>query len=80
MSKDMRLRNVWARIAGRTVQNVRLATTEETKDAWGREFNGSVHVIVLDNGDKLYACRDPENNGPGAFLFLPGDNTTAFMF
>lgn len=56
-------------LAHRTIQDVRPMTPEELEaEGWSAAAWECPIVLVLDDGTKLYAARDPEGNGPGALF------------
>jgi hypothetical protein len=56
-------------LVGRTIHEVRLMTvTELAAECWDASSGDCPVVLVLDDGTKLYASRDPEGNGPGALF------------
>lgn len=55
-------------LEGRTINHVRRMTAAElTAEAWEPTASSPL-VLVLDDGTKLYAARDPEGNGPGTLF------------
>lgn len=63
---------------GRKIIAVRLMNNKELEyESWHDEREVSA-VIILDNGDKIYASRDYEGNGPGA-LFGVGEGKSGFV-
>ena len=62
-------------IVGQRISKIRLMTDAEL-EVEGWEDAPSYHrpvVLVLENGDRLYASQDAEGNGPGAlFGFVEG--------
>ena len=63
---------------GRKIIAVRLMNNKELEyEAWEDEREVSA-VIILDNGDKIYASRDYVGNGPGA-LFGVGEGKSGFV-
>lgn len=56
-------------LVGRTIREVRLMSPDElVAEAWDARPGDCPVALVLDNGTKLYASRDPEGNGPGALF------------
>ena len=56
-------------LVGRTIREVRLMTPDElAAEAWDAGPGDCPVALVLDDGTKLYASRDPEGNGPGALF------------
>ena len=56
-------------LVGRTIRQVRRMTAAELHaEAWDAGPGDVPAVLVLDDGTKLYASRDPEGNGPGALF------------
>lgn len=66
------------KIAGQEIITVRLMNSTEAKaEGWGGESKWNLPIVlILKNGLKLYASRDPEGNGPGALFGM--DGKTAF--
>ena len=53
---------------GRKIVDVRLMKKKELEfEAW-EHCNEVSAVLILDNGDKIYASQDYEGNGPGALF------------
>jgi hypothetical protein len=56
-------------LVGRTIKEIRPMTDSELKnEGWATDHHGVPAIIVLDNGDRIYASRDDEGNGPGALF------------
>jgi hypothetical protein len=74
----MGTRKPWTAV-GRTIRAIRAMTPAELKaEGWDADnIDGPPLVVVLDDGAKLYAARDPEGNGPGA-LFGVTPNRSQF--
>jgi hypothetical protein len=54
---------------GRTIKAIRPMTAAELKnEGWATDHHGVPAIIVLDNGDRIYASRDDEGNGPGVLF------------
>ena len=68
MSKETEaawLQEIGAALIGRTIKKVRLMTKEE-QDACG--WSSRAVVLVLDNGDCIWASQDDEGNDAGALF------------
>lgn len=56
-------------LVGRTIREVRQMTPAElNEERWDAGPGDCPVTLVLDDGTKLYATRDPEGNGPGALF------------
>lgn len=62
------------KIAGQKILAVRLMNAEESKyEGWeDHPAEKNTIVLILQNGLKLYAARDPEGNGPGELFGRDG--------
>ena len=63
---------------GRKIVDVRLMKKKELEYEHWEHCNEVSAVIILDNGDKIYASQDYEGNGPGA-LFGVGEGKSGFV-
>ena len=64
---------------GRKIIAVRLMNDKELEyEGWDDLGDEVSAVIILDNGDKIYASQDYEGNGPGA-LFGVGEGKSGFV-
>ncbi len=61
-------------LTGKTVKEVRMTTPAEEK-----ELGWETSVIEFTDGTLIFAARDHEGNGPGAFFGVTHDNQT-FQF
>lgn len=62
-------------VIGKRIIAVRNMTEEEAADeGWTFGRHGAPTVIVLDDGTRVYASRDPEGNGPGALFGADGES------
>lgn len=69
-----------SKVIGRTIKTVRSMTKKELDaEGWEVGRHGKPSVIVLDDGTKLYASRDPEGNGPGALFGVDAEGQS-FMW
>ena len=56
-------------LVGRTIREFhRMRRAELNAEGWDAGPGDCPVVIVLDDGTKLYASRDPEGTGPGALF------------
>ena len=55
------------KIEGRTITRVRDMTEKEKREVGWDEWTWGITVIELDDGTRIYAAKDEELNGPGAF-------------
>lgn len=65
-------------IIGKTIKEVRPMTNAEAEAEGWEDWHDRAIVVVLDDGTKVYASRDTEGNGPGAF-FGQAPNGQQFM-
>lgn len=66
--KDYRpqwVKEVGKHLQGRTIKSVRYLTDKEMESL---DWYASAVVLILDNGQLLWASQDDEGNGPGAIF------------
>lgn len=61
-------------VIGQTIMEVRPMTQEElAAEGWYGTRHGMPYCLVLGNGMRVFAMRDPEGNGPGELVAVTAD-------